>query len=163
MIYFWSGATAWAKIFNNFFSGSRKELIWICAVMHSHIKFQRNRTIRVGVIAILIRSIWAPSAMLDLTGSGFSQYSFVASRTNNASAYEIGQCIVELLTAWTNCPNFLEMGPNHIKFFGWQNRHQHSPVLDVRYVRCSLSKLGRLVCSEQWGQISQFLSLFHSL
>ena len=35
-------------------------------------KRERNRTIRSGVIAIYVRAIWAPSTILDSTGSGFS-------------------------------------------------------------------------------------------
>ena len=41
---------------------------------HPHIKFERNRGIHGGVIAISICPIWVPSASLDFTLSGFPQF-----------------------------------------------------------------------------------------
>jgi len=64
-------------------------------------KFERNRTINGGVIVILVHTIWAPSAILDLTGSKFSQFRGLCSwdhRWNSLSHLNtIGQCGAEVL------------------------------------------------------------------
>jgi len=45
-----------------------------CHVIKLCTKVERNRTIRGGVIAIDTHPIWAPCAILDLSGSGFQQF-----------------------------------------------------------------------------------------
>ena len=62
--------------------------LWPCHVIRLCTKFERNRTLRGWVIAIYRLKIWAPSAILNLTGSGL-RYVLETNETRNSSADEI--------------------------------------------------------------------------